>query len=81
MTERSHGKERSAGAAHSQPFFGKGERAMGRKGEQFAGQTVALVTPFKDDGAVDYPALEKLVEWHVAEGTDGLAPMTINSPG
>ena len=48
---------------------------MGRKGEQFAGQTVALVTPFKDDGAVDYPALEKLVEWHVAEGTDCLAPM------
>jgi len=30
------------------------------KGEQFAGVTVALVTPMKD-GAVDYAALKKLV--------------------
>jgi 4-hydroxy-tetrahydrodipicolinate synthase len=43
------------------------------KGEQFAGVTVALVTPF-NGGEVDYPALRKLVDWHVEQGTDCLAP-------
>jgi 4-hydroxy-tetrahydrodipicolinate synthase len=40
-----------------------------------SGSIVALVTPMKPDGAVDYPALEALVEWHVAEGTHGIVPM------
>jgi 4-hydroxy-tetrahydrodipicolinate synthase len=44
------------------------------KGEMFAGLTVAMITPFKD-GEVDYPALKKLVDWHIAEGTDCLAPV------
>src|SRR5947199_344020 len=47
---------------------------MATKGEQFAGLTVALVTPFKG-GEVDYDALGRLVDWHVAEGTDCLAPV------
>lgn len=47
---------------------------MARKGEAFAGLTVALVTPFKD-GAVDEVALKQLVDWHVAEGTNGLCPV------
>jgi 4-hydroxy-tetrahydrodipicolinate synthase len=47
---------------------------MSSKGEQFAGLTVALVTPFKK-GAVDYEALGRLVEWHVEQGTDCLAPV------
>lgn len=47
---------------------------MARKGEAFAGLTVAMVTPFKD-GAVDETALKKLVDWHVAEGTHGLCPV------
>lgn len=34
------------------------------------GSTVALVTPMHDDGSVDYDALRKLIDWHVAEGTD-----------
>lgn len=29
----------------------------------------------KADGAVDFDALEALLEWHVAEGTDGIVPM------
>ena len=37
-----------------------------------SGSIVALVTPMKGDGEVDYPALTSLVEWHVAEGTDAL---------
>ncbi|MCC7422984.1 MAG: 4-hydroxy-tetrahydrodipicolinate synthase [Planctomycetaceae bacterium] len=46
---------------------------MSRKGDRFAGLTVALVTPFKD-GAVDEAALRKLVDWHVEAGTDCLSP-------
>src|SRR5262249_42804332 len=44
------------------------------KGEQFAGVTVALITPFRD-GEVDYEALNRLVDWHVEQGTDCLAPV------
>jgi 4-hydroxy-tetrahydrodipicolinate synthase len=34
------------------------------------GSLVALVTPMLDNGAVDYPGLRRLIDWHVAEGTD-----------
>src|SRR6202166_222146 len=44
------------------------------KGEQFSGVTVALVTPFRD-GEIDFPALRRLVDWHVEQGTDCLAPV------
>ena len=47
---------------------------MATKGEQFAGLSVALITPFKN-GNVDYDALGKLVDWHVEQGTDCLAPV------
>src|SRR5947199_4862518 len=47
---------------------------MRTKGEQFAGVTVALVTPFRS-GAVDYDRLSRLVDWHVEQGTDCLAPV------
>lgn len=47
---------------------------MSRKGQQFAGLTVALVTPFKN-GAVDEAGLRKLVDWHVEMGTDCVSPM------
>lgn len=36
------------------------------------GSIVALVTPMTDDGSVDFPALDRLVDWHVAEGTDAI---------
>ncbi len=38
----------------------------------FKGSLVALVTPFDQDGRVDFGALERLVEFHVREGTDGI---------
>lgn len=44
------------------------------RGEQFAGLTVALVTPLKN-GEVDYAELANLVDWHVEQGTDCLAPV------
>lgn len=34
------------------------------------GSIVALVTPLHVDGSIDYAALRKLVDWHVAEGSD-----------
>jgi 4-hydroxy-tetrahydrodipicolinate synthase len=37
------------------------------------GSFVAIVTPFRN-GAVDLPALRALVEWHLAEKTDGFVP-------
>ena len=40
----------------------------------FSGTLVALVTPFKN-GQVDYAAIERLVDWHVEQGTDGLVPV------
>ena len=46
------------------------------------GSTVALVTPMLEDGSVDYPALRKLIDWHIAEGTDciGVVGTTGESP-
>ena len=44
------------------------------KGEMFAGLTVALVTPFRN-GEIDYADLRQLVDWHVEQGTDCLAPV------
>lgn len=38
----------------------------------FKGSLVALVTPFDADDRVDYAALERLVDFHVREGSDGL---------
>jgi 4-hydroxy-tetrahydrodipicolinate synthase len=47
-----------------------------------AGSIVALVTPMHDDGAVDYDALRRLIDWHIAEGTDciGVVGTTGESP-
>jgi 4-hydroxy-tetrahydrodipicolinate synthase len=37
-----------------------------------SGSIVAIVTPMTADGALDLAALKRLVEWHIAEGTDGI---------
>ncbi len=46
------------------------------------GSIVALATPLHPDGSVDYAALRKLVDWHIAEGTDciGVVGTTGESP-
>ena len=36
------------------------------------GSLVAIVTPMKDDGALDLDAFRKLIDWHIAQGTDGI---------
>ncbi len=46
------------------------------------GSIVALVTPMQDDGGVDYAALRRLIDWHIAQGTDciGVVGTTGESP-
>lgn len=36
------------------------------------GSIVALITPFNEDGSVNYEKLRELVFWHIEKGTDGL---------
>jgi 4-hydroxy-tetrahydrodipicolinate synthase len=46
------------------------------------GSIVALVTPMHADGSVDYDTLRKLIDWHIAEGTNciGVVGTTGESP-
>ena len=46
------------------------------------GSIVALVTPMLDDTQVDYDGLRRLIDWHIAEGTDciGVVGTTGESP-
>lgn len=36
------------------------------------GSIVAIVTPMQDDGSLDLPRLRSLIDWHIAEGSDGI---------
>jgi len=38
----------------------------------FSGSLVAIVTPMNPDGAVDFAAFERLIQFHIESGTDGL---------
>lgn len=38
----------------------------------FQGSMVALVTPMRDDGSIDYTDLERLVAFHLEQGTDAI---------
>ena len=40
--------------------------------QELMGSYVAIVTPMSSNGDVDYAALEKLIEFHVANGTHGI---------
>jgi 4-hydroxy-tetrahydrodipicolinate synthase len=46
------------------------------------GSIVAIVTPMHDDGSLDSEALRRLIDWHVAEGTQciGVVGTTGESP-
>jgi len=37
-----------------------------------SGSLVAIVTPMHEDGSIDYDAYRRLIEWHIAEGTNGI---------
>ena len=36
------------------------------------GSIVALITPFHEDGNVNYEKLRELILWHIEQGTDGI---------
>jgi 4-hydroxy-tetrahydrodipicolinate synthase len=36
------------------------------------GSLPAIVTPMQDDGSLDLPGLRRLLDWHIAEGSDGV---------
>src|SRR5260221_6057687 len=38
----------------------------------FSGSMVAIVTPMTADGAVDWPAWDRLLDFHIREGSDGI---------
>src|SRR5579871_5847068 len=38
----------------------------------YSGSIVALITPMTASGEIDYPTWDALLDWHVAEGTDGV---------
>ena len=50
--------------------------------QMIKGSIVALITPMRPDGAVDYDGLRKLIDWHIAEGTSciGAVGTTGESP-
>ena len=46
--------------------------ALRPRNDGFYGSFVAIVTPFNDDLSVNFPKLTELVEWQIAEGTQGI---------
>jgi 4-hydroxy-tetrahydrodipicolinate synthase len=40
-----------------------------------SGSIVALVTPMHASGEIDWPALDRLIDWHLEAGTHGIVPM------
>ena len=50
--------------------------------QPISGSIPALVTPMLEDSSVDYASLRKLIDWHIAEGTDciGVVGTTGESP-
>ncbi|HLW07625.1 MAG TPA: 4-hydroxy-tetrahydrodipicolinate synthase [Marinilabiliaceae bacterium] len=40
--------------------------------ENLRGSIVAIVTPFKNNGKVDFDTFDSLIKWHIAQGTNGI---------
>ena len=51
------------------------------KETMFTGSCVALVTPMLDDNNIDYQAVERLLEWHLAAGTDAIVVLGSTGEG
>ena len=47
----------------------------------FHGLGIALITPFKEDGSIDYDALVSLVEYQLANGADFFCIFSDNRRG
>ena len=40
--------------------------------KKFTGTFTAIITPFREDRTIDYPAIEKIIEEQVAAGIEGI---------
>ncbi|MGN8112424.1 4-hydroxy-tetrahydrodipicolinate synthase [Paraburkholderia sp. 22098] len=40
--------------------------------KDFAGSIVAIVTPMREDGSLDFESLGSLIDWHIESGTDAI---------
>jgi 4-hydroxy-tetrahydrodipicolinate synthase len=49
-------------------------RRANQEAHMFRGSIPALVTPFKDDGAIDFDAYGRLIDMHLDRGSHGLVP-------
>ncbi|MEN8991170.1 4-hydroxy-tetrahydrodipicolinate synthase [Avibacterium paragallinarum] len=45
---------------------------MTQQAQTIQGSIVAIVTPMFEDGSVDWKSLEKLIEWHIKQGTNSI---------
>lgn len=43
-----------------------------KRDEMLTGSIVALITPFTQEGTVDYLALSALIKWHIEQGSQGI---------
>jgi 4-hydroxy-tetrahydrodipicolinate synthase len=50
------------------PNIGRKEFAMAI----FKGSGVAIITPFKDDGAIDFDKMGELIDWQIEQGSDAI---------
>lgn len=51
---------------------------MTQQAQTIQGSIVAIVTPMLKDGGVDWKSLEKLVEWHIEQGTNSIVAVWYN---
>jgi len=51
---------------------GQGAVLLGINMTKVKGSLVAIITPMRDDGALDLDAFRGLIDWHIREGTDGI---------
>ncbi|HCM28917.1 MAG TPA: dihydrodipicolinate synthase family protein [Treponema sp.] len=42
------------------------------RGKKIEGIVPVMLTPFKDEGDIDYESLERLIEWYIAKGSDAM---------
>ncbi len=42
------------------------------QGKKIEGIVPVMITPFTDEGGIDYESLERLIEWYIAKGSDAL---------
>ena len=43
------------------------------------GMWPVMLTPLQQNGDVDYPALEELINWYIKEGSSGLFAVCLHS--